>query len=1254
MVERILNRRRAAMTDHVRRLPRLFYALGMLNALTVAAVLYMGDSVTREFGRAVNKNEKLAQQVELVSELQVHVTAVNAPGNNVFSSHDVEMESALKSEALRDYATHRDRLRAALAAEIEGPRGEELATKLTQFDATVSRLSEQSDLTLLMYGNGNLRAAGMHMALMDRAYVDAAEILRQIVILIGDLQASRFQEQRAGVTRLERLQQLFILIVLGLVIGAVLYGQRLQTVITGVHRAREQALRDLQSRELRLQEALQKLTETQAEVRRMASVAEHTHNGVAIIGRNGKTEWVNPAFERSSGWTREQLVGQDLLSGLQGRDTSPEAAAAVQRVFENGGSYVGEILNYRPDGTPYWVNLDFRSINDAEGKPEFFIAVGADISQTKKRESELRLVSLVASHTNNEVIILDREGRIAWANEAMLRATGLGADALIGREPSGFNIEKSTDAATLERYYAARETSTAFVGETRAVQANGQVRWNRLELQPVKDAEGALEYTVVVITNITAEKRQAEENRRLGLVAAHTQTGVVIYDKEGRYTWANDAYQRIFGIDIANFIGKVSILFDPTRTLEPQGQIRMREAFLEKRAFNGEVEYFTREGELKWLQVEQRPVIGQDGEIECWVNLANDITAQKRQAEEVRRLSLVASSTKNNVIILGPNRRVEWVNDAFCKANGTSLADTVGKSMIDIGGGANITEAGHSFLAALEAGEPFAGEVESFLADNVVRWLRVEMQPVLAANGAIERFIVLAADITREKEQAEQMRRLGLVAAFTNNAVVITDGAGKIEWVNEGFVQLTGYSLDEVVTRKPGSLLQGPETDPATVDEIRTAIEAGKACDVEIVNYTKDRLPYWVRLQITPIRDARGVIERFIAIESDISRQKQQAEASRQLALVAAHTHNAVLLLERDHSVQWLNAGFTRLYGYTLDDLHGRQVDQILTGEMTDSDTAAAFARALRGRQPYTCELLNDAKTGETFWVSVDMTPVIGESGDVERYVVIIADISARKESEALVAQSLEKERQMNQQQRRFVSVVSHEFRTPLAIIDGAAQRLVRNVDRHDPTETLQRVARIRGSVNRMTELIDTMLSTARLEEGRIEVKWQSVVLADLAGQIADRQRSVSNDFEFNLSLEPARRAIEADPKLLDQVITNLLSNAVKYSGESRAVDLVATAEEEFLALSVRDYGIGIPAAELPRMFGRFFRASTSTGIPGTGIGLNLVKELVELHGGNISLESVEGQGSTFTVRLPWRRPSAAITPPLNPQSAAA
>jgi signal transduction histidine kinase len=228
-------------------------------------------------------------------------------------------------------------------------------------------------------------------------------------------------------------------------------------------------------------------------------------------------------------------------------------------------------------------------------------------------------------------------------------------------------------------------------------------------------------------------------------------------------------------------------------------------------------------------------------------------------------------------------------------------------------------------------------------------------------------------------------------------------------------------------------------------------------------------------------------------------------------------------------------------------------------------------------------------------------------------------------------------------QQRRFVSIAAHEFRTPLAIIDGAAQRMKRFADRGMAGEIHDRADRIRGAVARMALLIDTTLDSARLEEGRMELNAQPLDLIALVVGVCKRYESVAPDFVFEIAAGSNTLEIVGDPRLLDHAITNLLSNAVKYSGDSRRVDIRIGSDAGRARIAVRDYGIGIDAADLPKLFGRYFRADNAKGLSGTGIGLNLVRGLVELHGGTVRAESTLGKGSTFTVELPI--PDASGTP---------
>jgi signal transduction histidine kinase len=249
--------------------------------------------------------------------------------------------------------------------------------------------------------------------------------------------------------------------------------------------------------------------------------------------------------------------------------------------------------------------------------------------------------------------------------------------------------------------------------------------------------------------------------------------------------------------------------------------------------------------------------------------------------------------------------------------------------------------------------------------------------------------------------------------------------------------------------------------------------------------------------------------------------------------------------------------------------------------------------------------------------------------------IFVMRDISERIAQEKRLAEALRRERSLSAQQRRFVAVTAHEFRTPLTIIDGAAQRLARNAEDVVPEELRQRVARIRDAVARMAQLIDSTLSLARLDDGAIAIKPTRLDLGTHVAATCRRFEGLVEGFAIELDQPPAPVEVMADAALLDQIVGNLLSNAIKYSGESRRIEVSVARVVDKAVVAVRDFGIGIPQDEVPHLFDRFYRASTAKGLPGTGIGLALVRELVALHGGVIELETRVDHGSRFVVTLP-------------------
>jgi PAS domain S-box-containing protein len=229
----------------------------------------------------------------------------------------------------------------------------------------------------------------------------------------------------------------------------------------------------------------------------------------------------------------------------------------------------------------------------------------------------------------------------------------------------------------------------------------------------------------------------------------------------------------------------------------------------------------------------------------------------------------------------------------------------------------------------------------------------------------------------------------------------------------------------------------------------------------------------------------------------------------------------------------------------------------------------------------------------------------------------------------------LDQERHINELQRQFVSMASHEFRTPLAVIDGAAQRLVRRREAITPDFVAEKTEQIRSSVSRMLELMESILAAGRLDHGRITIVRKPCSLSDIIAACSTRQEGIRRSHRFLLDLDRLPDAIYADRTALEQVFSNLFSNAVKYAPNAPDVYVTGWQQGENVHVTVRDEGIGIDADDLPRMFQRYFRARSSTGIAGTGIGLNFVKQIIELHDGAIEVTSKKGCGTTFSLRLP-------------------
>lgn len=271
-----------------------------------------------------------------------------------------------------------------------------------------------------------------------------------------------------------------------------------------------------------------------------------------------------------------------------------------------------------------------------------------------------------------------------------------------------------------------------------------------------------------------------------------------------------------------------------------------------------------------------------------------------------------------------------------------------------------------------------------------------------------------------------------------------------------------------------------------------------------------------------------------------------------------------------------------------------------------------------------------DLELAEHGWRQLTIRPT-GEGGSILR----VADITRYKAAAGALERALQRERGVSEFYRSFAAMVSHQFRTPLAVIDSGLQRLIRRHDAMEPARRLARYHQLREAVAQMTRLVESSLTAARLDGAQVEARPERCNLTDLVEQACRLQNEAQGESRIRVSAPTSPLFAWCDRSLVEQILANLLSNALKYSPATEPVDVRLGATASRLYCRVEDRGIGIPADELPRLFERFFRSRSAREVSGIGLGLNIARHLARLQNGDVTVSSEEGEGTIFTLWLP-------------------
>jgi two-component system sensor kinase FixL len=365
--------------------------------------------------------------------------------------------------------------------------------------------------------------------------------------------------------------------------------------------------------------------------------------------------------------------------------------------------------------------------------------------------------------------------------------------------------------------------------------------------------------------------------------------------------------------------------------------------------------------------------------------------------------------------------------------------------------------------------------------------------------------------------------------------------------------------------------------------------------------------------------------------------EKGLQESKDLVSLLINHvTDFAIFMIDPDGIILSWNQGAEQIKGYKKEEIIGKPISLFYTDDDIAKDEPAYNLRKAGEEGRYECIGLRKRKDGSVFYADVVFTAMRDEQGILTGFIKITKDISVQMKVREDLSRALARERELNEMKSRFVTLASHEFKTPLSVILSSTNLIEKYQDEASADKRLRHVQRIKSNVNNLKQLLNDFLSLEKLEEGLVRnepVRTDLVKLAEEATQ--DMEEACKDSQRLELEIVGNIYEVFVDQQLLRNVLNNLLSNAIKYSPGGGLIRFRLEFAGDQVQFAVADQGIGIPPEEKEHLFERFFRAKNTTGISGTGLGLSIVKRYLDLMGGAISVESRPGTGSTFTITLP-------------------
>jgi len=743
-------------------------------------------------------------------------------------------------------------------------------------------------------------------------------------------------------------------------------------------------------------------------------------------------------------------------------------------------------------------------------------------------------------------------------------------------------------------------------------------------------------------------RRETDHIERAGLVAAVEQAAdsIVITDTEGRIQYVNPAFTAMTGYSSAETVGQnpralKSGQHPPAFYRELWGTISSG------RVWHGELINRRKDGTLYHEEMQITPVQGSNGEITSYIAIKRDVTERRKAEDAQRLLAAIVESSDDAIAAFTPAGTILTWNRGAELIFGYSAGEAIGKHVA-------MLVARPGGLAYLTAQVLQGNSVSQFqglcrAADGRTFEVSVTGSPIKNAAGEVIAIAAVLRDISERKKAEHAQALLASIVESSEAAIHSVSLDGTILSWNQGAEGIFGYSNQEIIGKSAAVL-----APPGREGEVRECLGAvGKGCTVgpfDTVLQGKDGGGVAVSLSISPIRNPAGEVVGAAGIARDIGKrleaERKLRESEERFREVFEHAPFGLCLTGLDGRITQVNAALCRMLGFSKEEMLGTAWAQ-----RTHPDDLDSFLRSMEQwwKDPSGCMEVEQRyiqRDGNVLWGRVRISLVRDRGGDPLLRVVHVEDITERKRAQDELIYAREGAEAANRAKSCFLANMSHEIRTPMNGVLGMLQLLAETKLTAEQLEYAN-VAQESGRV--LLALIDDILDLSKIEARKISLERLTFNLRHTVEEVVQLLRVQANakGIEFHSRLaEEIPVFLRGDAHRLRQVLTNLCANAIKFT-ERGEVTLEAALESRgndsaTVRFAITDTGIGIPPDRVASLFLPFVQADASTTrkYGGTGLGLAICRQLAELMGGTIGVNSREGQGSTF-----WFTATFELTP---------